>query len=151
MKWTEGEGPTAGGLRWSLLPTSKSSERKTRRMNCYREQKRKVIQKEQRGLTFCENTQILEYLCWILRRELSSRNLSQPGTPSPVSSTSLSWAQATFACLCSQLLSFPAAAKAPWVVEAWLCYLVSPQQQNTISPDRRGTAALAPNGVQCPL
>jgi len=38
--------------------------------------------------------------------------------------------------------------KAPWLADAWLCHLLIPQQGNTISLVREGTAFLAPNGIQ---
>lgn len=101
-----------------------------------KEQKRKMFPKEQRSHRFCEDTQILEHLCWSLGRELKSRNFSQLQTTS--ASSSLFWVQVALTCFRPQLLpSFPAAEKASRLVEAWMCHLLSPQQWNNISQTGR--------------
>lgn len=78
------------------------------------------------------------------KKELSSRKLSLPETTS-ASFLPLSRAQATWP---AYILSFLAAMKAPWLVDAWLCHLLSPQQGNTISLVREGTAFPAPNWIE---
>lgn len=111
-------------------------------MSCHREQKRKEFQNNtaKAGGRYSHlRAPLLNF-----KKEFSSRKLSLLETTS-ASLLPLSRAQAT---LPAYILSFLAAMKAPWLVDAWLCQLLNLQQRNTISLVREGTAFLAPNGIQ---